>query len=109
MKKFTKTLSDDIEKVKTDLEKTSLKDRLLGEWEIDEVLGVSLEQPTTNENLVINAEIGQRDIKRGDYIYITALLRRKGSSPIHQSQMGVIKTRVTDIYNSLLVLNSLKR
>ena len=107
MKKFTKTLSDDIEVMKDDLEEASLKDKLEGEWEIDEVLGVSLENPKTNESLVINAEIGQRDIKRGEYIYITALLRRKGSSPIHQSQMGVIKTRVTDIYNSLLVLNSI--
>ncbi len=113
MKKFSKIktqdpLSNDINTLDNKIQKDSLGDILEGPWEIDEIMGVSLECPQ-NESLIINAELGGKDIKRGDFIYITALIRRKGSSPIHHSQMGVIKSRVVDIYNSLMVLNSLKK
>jgi len=128
MKKFTKILEDkgkeiefesddlkdglsaDIEELDDVLSKDELKDKLGGSWEIVSIIDVSVEEPV-NENLkpiIINAEVGNRQIKRGEYIYITAQIKKPGqSTAYHHSQMGVIKVRVIDIYNTMLVLNNL--
>ena len=83
--------------------------KLDGEWEIISVIEVSTHEPITNEAIVINAEVGNKPIKRGEYIYITCQIKRAGQSELyHHSQMGVIKTRVTDIFNTMQVLNTLK-
>jgi hypothetical protein len=81
--------------------------KLDGEWEIQSVISVSSEPPKTNEAVIVNADLGSKEIKRGEFIYITALINKK-DKPYHQSQMGVIKVRVVEIYNTLLVLNSIK-
>lgn len=100
------SLSNDIDAL-DDQVSDEVKGTILdGEWEIVNVIDVSMNQPT-NESVVINAELGNKEVKRGDYIYITALLNKK-DKPYHQSQMGVIKVRVVEIYNTLLVLNQLK-
>ena len=100
------SLSNDIDAL-DDQVSDEVKGTILdGEWEIVNVIDVSMDQPT-NESVVINAELGNKEVKRGDYIYITALLNKK-DKPYHQSQMGVIKVRVVEIYNTLLVLNQLK-
>lgn len=78
-----------------------------GEWEIVNVIDVSLDEPNIKESVIINAELGNKTVKRGDIFYITAILHKKGSY-YHQNQMGVIKVRVVELYNSLHVLNSLK-
>lgn len=128
MKKFTKVLedkdkeiefesddlknglSDDVEELDDVLSKDELKDKLGGSWEIVSIVDVSVKEPV-NENLkpiIINAEVGNRPIKRGEYIYITAQIKKPGqSTAYHHSQMGVIKVRVIDIYNTMLVLNNL--
>tara|TARA_Y100000389_G_scaffold111840_1_gene108901 strand:- start:4895 stop:5281 length:387 start_codon:yes stop_codon:yes gene_type:complete len=128
MKKFTKVLedkdkeiefesddlknglSDDVEELDDVLSKDELKDKLGGSWEIVSIIDVSVKEPV-NENLkpiIINAEVGNRPIKRGEYIYITAQIKKPGqSTAYHHSQMGVIKVRVIDIYNTMLVLNNL--
>lgn len=128
MKKFTKVLedkdkeiefesddlknglSDDVEELDNVLSKDELKDKLGGSWEIVSIIDVSVKEPV-NENLkpiIINAEVGNRPIKRGEYIYITAQIKKPGqSTAYHHSQMGVIKVRVIDIYNTMLVLNNL--
>ena len=128
MKKFTKILEDkdreiefesddlkdglsaDIEQLDDVLSKDELKDKLGGSWEIVSIIDVSVKEPV-NENLkpiIINAEVGNRPIKRGEYIYITAQIKKPGqSTAYHHSQMGVIKVRVIDIYNTMLVLNNL--
>jgi len=77
-----------------------------GEWEICNVIDVSANKPT-NEAIIINAELGDKQVKRGEFLYVTALINKKGR-PYHQSQMGVLKVRVVEIYNTLLVLNSLR-
>ena len=101
------TLSTDIEGLNDQLSNVIDGTKLDGEWEIINIIDVSKESPK-NEAIVINAELGGKDVKRGDFLYITALINKKGSSAYHQSQMGVIKVRVVDIFNSLLVLNSIK-
>lgn len=126
MKKFSKIVEDITNKeVSIDFKKdkeeelsndiTELDDQvsdevkstiLDGEWEIVNIIDVTTEKPV-NEAIIINAELGDREVKRGDFIYITALINKKGR-PYHQSQMGVLKVRVVEIYNTLLVLNSLR-
>jgi hypothetical protein len=111
-KSKTKNLSNDIDSLNDQLDDQIKSTILDGEWEIQSVISVSTEPPTedqikSNEAIVINAELGKDPVKRGDFIYITALINKKGNY-VHQSQMGVIKVRVVEIYNTLLVLNQLK-
>ena len=106
------SLSNDIESLDKQLEDEIKSTKLEGEWEIKSVVSVSLDPPNeeelkSNEAIVINAELGQKPIKRGDFIYITALINKKGNYT-HQNQMGVVKVRVVEIYNTLLVLNQLR-
>jgi len=108
-KRGSKLASNDIETLDGQVEDTFKEFKVDGEWEIDEIIDVSKHEPVTNEAIIINAELGQKGVKRGDFIYITALIHRKEQSAYyHQTQMGVIKCRITDIYNNLLVLNGLK-
>ena len=104
--KKDKVLSTDISSLDNQIEDEIEGTKLEGEWDIINIIDVSKEMPT-NEAIIINAELGDKTVKRGDYIYITALIQKKGSQ-FHQNQMGVIKVRVVDIYNSLLMLNNLK-
>jgi hypothetical protein len=91
-------LSDDI--------RSSIVD---GEWEIESIVDISTVPPKdVNEAIIINAELGREPVKRGDFIYITALINKRGNY-VHPSQMGVIKVRIVEIYNTLLILNTLKR
>ena len=100
-------LSGDVEELDDVLSKDELKDKLSGSWEIVSIVDVSTKEPV-NENLkpiIINAEVGNRPIKRGEYIYITAQIKKPGqSTAYHHSQMGVIKVRVIDIYNTKTLL-----
>ncbi len=99
-------LSNDIQNLDDqilDQVKTTILD---GDWEIVNVIDVSTNKPT-NEAIIINAELGDKQIKRGEFLYVTALINKKGR-PYHQSQMGVVKVRVVEIYNTLLVLNTLR-
>lgn len=112
-KKQSKDLSTDIDNLDDQLSDEVKSTILKGEWEIQSIISVSNEPPTedeikSNEAIIINAELGTKPVKRGDFIYITALINKRGSSSYHQSQMGVIKVRVVEIFNSLLVLNQLR-
>ena len=99
-------LSNDITELDDQVSDEVKSTILDGEWEIVNIIDVTTEKPM-NEAIIINAELGNKEVKRGDFIYITALINKKGR-PYHQSQMGVLKVRVVEIYNTLLVLNSLK-
>lgn len=108
-KKKSKNLSTDIQNLDDQLESEVVGTKLDGEWEIVSVIDVSTELPKTNEAIIINAELGRGEIKRGEYIYITAQIKKKGQTQAyHQSQMGVIKCQVRDIYNTMYILNSLR-
>jgi len=107
---FKKDKEDDLSNDITELDaqvSDEVKSTILDdEWEIVNIIDVTTEKPM-NEAIIINAELGEKEVKRGDFLYITALINKK-DRPYHQSQMGVIKVRVVEIYNTLLVLNSLK-
>lgn len=108
-KKKSKNLSTDIQNLDDQLESEVVGTKLDGEWEIVSVIDVSTESPKTNEAIIINAELGSGEIKRGEYIYITAQIKKKGQTQAyHQSQMGVIKCQVRDIYNTMYILNNLR-
>lgn len=104
--KDSDVISSDVIDLKDDIKDMVINDTLNGEWEIVQVISVSSDAPT-NEAVVINAEFGSTEVKRGLDIYITAMLKQKGQ-PYHQSKMGVVKAKITEIYNSLLILNNLK-
>jgi len=107
--KNSKVVSNDIESLDGQVGDTTKDFKLEGEWEIESIIDVSKHKPELNEAIVINAELGDKSVKRGDFIYITALIHRKTDSAYyHQTQMGVIKVRIVDIYNNMLVLNNLK-
>lgn len=106
-KKNSKQTSIDISSLNNQIEGEIGGTKLEGEWEIVSIIDVSIESPK-NEAIIINAELGGKGVKRGDFLYVTALINKKGNAAYHQSQMGVLKVRVVEIYNTLMVLNSLK-
>jgi hypothetical protein len=106
--KKDKELSTDIQKLDNQIDDIVDSTKLDGEWEIVNIIDVSTNEPENiNEAIIINAELGDKTVKRGDFIYITALIHKKGAQ-FHQNQMGCLKVRVVDIYNSLLILNTLR-
>lgn len=78
-----------------------------GDWEIKQVVDVSTEPPI-DESVIINPHLSGDPVKRGDFIYITAIINKPGKR-ISNNSIGVIKARVVDIYNSLLPLNQISR
>jgi hypothetical protein len=109
MRKFTeKKEKDDLEKINDQIEDAVEDTKVNDEWVIDSIIDVSKNEPLT-ESIIINAELGDRTVKRGDDVYITAMLHRKANEPYHQQQMGVLKARITDIYNNLHILNTIRR
>jgi len=110
-KNFNKNLKDDLTDLDIDMDKLAKSSIDNEEWEIVSIVDVSLcEPPKTNEAIVINAELGQKEVKRGNIIWITALLKKKKETDaFHSNQMGVIKTRIVDIYNTISILNTLNK
>jgi hypothetical protein len=103
-------LANDVEVLKDEFQDKKPKPSK-DEWEIVSVIGVSKDEPElTNElseAVIVNADLGQ-GVKRGELIYITAMLKKKESNWTQPNVMGVVKVRVVDIYNSLSILNGLK-
>ena len=104
-----KQLADDITSMKDineiDLEK--LKDT---DFKIVGIQDVSLEDPRKmnkelSEAMIVNADFGGKEVKRGDEIWITAMVKK---STYDINSMIVIKCRVVDLYNSLSILNTLR-
>lgn len=101
IKKF-KQLSDDINIIEKE-EIIKLED---GEYTILGIHDVTLEEPKIkNESIIINADFAGKDVKRNDTIWITAMVQKKNVS---WSSMAVFKCRITDMYQGLSILNSLK-
>ena len=102
------TMSDDLSGLKDELNKVIKAED--GEFEIVGINDVSLDEPLELENMIeegatiINADIN-KEVKRGDILYITALLKKKN---VNWNSMGVIKVRIVDMYQGLSILNSLR-
>lgn len=106
MKKFT-NLSDDLNLPQVDIEKIQS-----GEYEIESVIDVFLDPKdikVEESGIVgITTDLTNKDVKRGDTIYITAMLRKTGSTSFsNPSIQAVLKLRVVDIYHGLSYLNKI--
>lgn len=80
--------------------------------EIVQITGVLSEEESEKikENHVVHAgsSFTDGDLKRGQTIYLTALLKKPGTSYSAQQQ-GVIQCRVVDIFLGLSKLNSIMK
>jgi hypothetical protein len=105
--KEEKTLSDDIEII--DIENDEKID--FKEFEIEHIIDVilpeDLEQGNSiEEAITTHVDGGGKDYKRGDTIYISAMIRKKGTSSFNSpSRTAVLKCRITDIFFGLKYLN----
>ena len=100
-------LSTDINLLDKVLDKV---EKIEGEIEIVSINDVSMDKPDLSdpklsEAIIINADLSGEKVKRGDIIWITAMIK-KGSSTLNS--MGVFKCRITDMYQGLSILNSIK-
>lgn len=102
-------LSNDINSFE-DIDITKLEKLKDKEFSIVGIQDVSLDDPREpksflDEAMIVNADLGGKEVKRGDVIWITALIKKNN---FNINSMAVIKCRITDMYNSLTVLNGLK-
>lgn len=85
------------------------------EWEIEEVIEILTEDPQESEierikdngieeAITFDTQV-PKDIERGKYMWITAMIKRKGTSYNDPGRQAVIKVRVVDIYYGLSHLN----
>jgi hypothetical protein len=107
IQKFS-NLSTDIETIiNVDVDKIKS-----GEYEIESVIDVFLDPNDVKLQesgiIGITTDLSNKDVKRGDHVYITAMLRKTDkqsfSSP---SIQAVLKLRVVDIYHGLSYLNKI--
>jgi hypothetical protein len=100
------TENKDIIKIETDEGYEKVK-----EVEIVQITGVISEEEAKkiDENFVVQGgDFSGKEIKRGDYIWLSCLMKKPGTSYAAQQQ-GVLKCRVTDIYLGLSKLNQLMK
>lgn len=106
-KKETET-SDDILYIETEEGYQKTKEPL----EVVQITGILSEEEAKKieENHVVHAgsSFVENEIKRGQTIYLTALLRKPGVSWSTQQQ-GVIQCRVVDVFLGLSKLNSIMK
>ena len=112
MKKFS-VLSNDIEDKDLEINIETIKS---GEYYIDSILDIipdvetEFEEPISESGLVaVDADFTNKPIKRGDVVYITALVKKKGASMSSPATQSVVKLRVVDIYPGLSKLNSIMK
>lgn len=95
---------------KEDPDKTKTHEPLDGEWEIEDIVAVSDEEPKElDEALVIGADFGGATVARGKKIYITARISKREDERAHKNQLVVIETRIVNIFQSLRVLDRIKK
>lgn len=58
--------------------------------------------------VVQGGDFSGKEVKRGDYIWISCLMKKPGTSYAPQS-IGVLKTRVTDVFLGLSKLNQIMK
>lgn len=95
---------------KEDPDKTKTHEPLDGEWELEDIIAVSDEEPEDlDEAIVIGADFGNAKVARGKKIYITARISKREGELANRNQVAVIETRVVNIFQSLSILNQIKK
>jgi len=103
-------LSNDIEDIEMEVNGEKVKN---GDYFIEEILDVIVPDEkdfgNVDENLNaigVHSDLTVREAKRGDIIWITALLRKKGTTSFTSPAVqGVLKVRIVDIFYGLQYLN----
>jgi hypothetical protein len=104
-------LSSDVTAVKAD----TLEPLDMDEWEIDKIVDVmtdleKIKKIEENSGANVSTDLTMKNIKVGQKVYLTALLKPKNRSTAYAiGEMGVIVARVTDIFYGLNKLNQLKK
>lgn len=104
-------LSNDIELIEVDGEDIDKFDAK--EFEIESIIDIIVPEDRkfdneleVDESITTAIATDGKHYKRGDVIYITALLRKKDTSSFNSPAVqGVLKVRITDIYYGLQYLN----
>jgi hypothetical protein len=91
-----KPLSDDSANIELEVD-GKVED--IKEWEIESILDVHHEKEEVSENAIsLHSDLSSKPTKRGDIIWITALVRKNNTSFNNPSQQAVIKARIVDMY-----------
>ena len=108
MKKFT-NLSSDLENKELEISTDKITEPVKIESIVDIFVEPDKESTSdVDENLIaLNTDLSNKEIKRGDVVYITAFIRREGQSMTSPSTQSVLKLKVVDIYQGLSQLNRL--
>lgn len=86
----------DYEKIDEPIEITKIIDIIQDEEELDKI------EEATKGGFQLTTDLSVKEVKRGQIIWLTALLKRPHqSTPYNQTTMGVIKARVVDYYYGL--------
>lgn len=104
---ITTLIKDDDKYIKSDepLELVQITGLLTDEEEIKKIEESWLE---LEENMTIDKNLNVGEVKRGQIIYLTALLKRPGTSYNNQT-IGVLKVRVVDYYYGLNKLTQIMK
>lgn len=79
-----------------------------GEYEIQSIIDVFQDPKDipVQENIIgVPGDLSKGEVKRGDTIYLTAMIKKKGSSFSSPATQAVLRLRVIDIYHGLSYLN----
>ena len=76
-----------------------------GEYEIVGINDITVEKPDIKEAIIINADLGGKSVKRGDTLWITAMVTKKN---VNWNSMAVLKVRISDMFQGLSILNTIR-
>jgi len=99
-------MENDVQELNDEIKKLKNKIKITDDIELVGINDISTEDPfKKNPKLKESADLGNKDINRGDILYITAMVKKKN---VTWNSMAVIKVRIVDIYQGLSILNTLK-
>ena len=85
--------------------------KIKGEIQIEEIIDIFLDPNDINFGNVDEGVIGvgpdltNREVKRGDTVYLSCLIKKKGQSFSSPATQAVLRLRIIDIYHGLQYLN----
>jgi hypothetical protein len=59
------------------------------------------------ENFTMDTSVNIKDVKRGQILWLTAMLQRTSGTSINSQKLGVVKVRVVDYFYGLSKLNQI--
>jgi hypothetical protein len=110
VKKFDefKKLSDDIIAVSKKNDGSFEKiDEPINILQVTGIITDEEELKKIHEAFTLDTSLNVKDVKRGDILFLTALLERTSGSSINSQKLGVLKVRVVDYYIGLNKLNQI--